>query len=232
MASTIPEESPAVYPTNIQGPDDGDDLDAASVLGSIAVGLRGLTNRTKYNSEKTFDVRSLLGFSGAPSTNVRLVFPPVYGAIDNAMGGTRWAIATAGTVPYALQYDVTDQTYLHIPLPGLPQRWWIDGFGVQVTGGSGHSGLPGSMPFLRLQQNDLGGSETLSWVQTDTSGSLGAYETLHNIERYNVSSDVKPQIGSGQQYHLELGGESGANALANKLICVSAWLRLKAEEPA
>ena len=74
-----------------------------------------------------------------------------------------------------------------------------------------HGGLPANMPTLSLNYWDVAtNSQFTVGTQTDTSGSVGAYEAVHLVT-LTVSHALSI---SGRRYVIQINGESSTNALA------------------
>jgi hypothetical protein len=127
------------------------------------------------------------------------------GAFDPA----DYAIATeqATRYWYALQ---TTACYLYLPLTMVQPAARIIGIEAQVKGASGHGDLPSSKPNLALVRQAPDGSATTNVAsQTDTSGSVGAYEATHTITIADLTSVPVDYV-----WEILITSESGTNSVA------------------
>jgi hypothetical protein len=147
--------------------------------------------------------------------NTAVWFLPTQGL---APANATWAIITDGSLGPSLAQISSTPTplYLGIPLPGITGL--IKEIGAYVTGGAGHSGLPATMPRLRLIRTSISGGTTthneLAGVN-DPSASLGAYQQQHTIVLTGLTVPVTPPAPSAWTY-LNFTGETGANALSGE----------------
>lgn len=124
-----------------------------------------------------------------------------------------------------LQTSVADQGSLYLQIPrfaGLK----LNEVHITLDGGnSDHAGLPQNMPTILVQRWQQGAGQAdvnitnVGSEQTDTSGSVSAYENLHLIS----SQSLNHSYSADSTYVLRIKGESGTNSLANVVRVHRAW---------
>ena len=212
MASVITELDQ--FDASITVPDDGDTSGAASVT-SAGVGFQPLANRTTFLKNRSAAASGgnlAVALDASINTNARFTF----------------AFGLAAPDYTQFQTDVTDAGGIQFHIPPI--------FGVQITnviarvhgdaGGVGtHAGLPGTLPIIELLSLDsTSGTGTVTSIatQVDTSASVGAYETMHNIDLGSLTEVA----GDNLTYIVRFTGETGANALVNRLALYQILLTL------
>lgn len=192
----------------IQAIADGDELKNAT----LAPGIQGLANRTRLLARRIWageaaSRKYLELFAGRDVQNHWTTASPPSGT------GSGLVLQQAGTDPTKGMWWTAV----------LPPKCTIKAVVAEVHGGSGHAGLPATMPALVLQAWDWSGA-TAQYAQTDPSASLGAYEIPHTIAKTGLSIGVTGTAGG--LYQVRIFGEGGANALANKFHIASVYLEL------
>jgi hypothetical protein len=97
-----------------------------------------------------------------------------------------------------------------------PKKGVIVAATMIISPASGHAGMPGTLPSIglrRRQQSALGAPDILG-NQTDPSGGLGAYETVHSVTLSGLSVPIEKL----DRYFLRIGGEEGANSITGLLL--------------
>lgn len=187
-------------PTNdtVTVPDPGDARTAASVGGPF----QNVTNRTEYLRQ-----RIPAGLSVTwqrPMTGV---------ALDAGTGGL-WARVGSLWV----QSDVTGLATMYVDLD-LPYNVTLDAVRLYLNGngagGGAHAGLPATKPTLTFNKLDTTASNSVvsTVTVTDAPGSLGAYETTHQVALTGMALFVDPAY----RFQVKITGEAGANAANLKL---------------
>lgn len=131
---------------------------------------------------------------------------------------TQWQFAF-GVVPLAVnQASVVSAYGIYFELP-QPKLGVLKDLTVRIAGASGHVGLPGTMPTLKLYRQD--GGSTGAPVQvgatiTDTSATTGAYELVHPLTITGLTEAMSGD--SGNRYYILVTGEAGANSVAGLAI--------------
>lgn len=187
------ELSPAAdtYHSTVTAPSDGDAANGTN----FQAGIQDCADNARYVRDRC---------PGAAASTV-IIIPPQIATPD--LDGY-WDLLGN----YQRQNDVSTSHKLYYPVV-MPPDGTITQVRCLVTGTGGHSALPANMPILRLYSLDSTGTTTQEGTVTDTSADLGAYETVHWITLSGLS------VSLGQDaYHVDLLGESGANALADKLV--------------
>lgn len=181
------------FDATVTVPDDGD----TSNVNSVNTAFQALANRTNY-------LRNRL-FGGGSPVNVPLAF------IENASSRFifrqgKWS-----------QGDVTDGGGLWLPLPftgGSCTGVIVSVNGDWLSAGT-HAGLPATMPAVELFKSDGTASAlpTSLGSQSDTSGSVGAYEATHDIELTISAESITDDVA----LWVKVTGEASTNALAGRL---------------
>lgn len=78
-----------------------------------------------------------------------------------------------------------------------------------------HAALPGSMPTLTLRKITINGAGAATWTQIDTSATVGAYNTPHDI---TLDLGADETIDKTAFFYVaQIEGEGGANAVDLKI---------------
>lgn len=94
----------------------------------------------------------------------------------------------------------------------LPHGQTLTGITARWAPAPAHGGVP-TMPVLTLYKVDRDGTQTSLGSQTDTnSGSVGAYETAHDIAITGLTHTIDRE---SYRYQFTLSGETGGNFVAN-----------------
>lgn len=197
-------------------PDDGDDVDAASVN----VGLQHLGDVTRLLMPGTAiacmpdAVRLIVPTSSAPAAGPALnamgTFVPLTSAqVDN--NGTQ-----LGFVRFVTVNSMAQAAIMHIPLDELTayNGWTLVSAVAKLKGKAGHGGLPADMPRIAVVRFGASANAALNsgsdW-QVDGAGSVGAYEADHDVTYTCNQNNV---IDCSQyRYALLLQNESNTNSL-------------------
>jgi hypothetical protein len=113
------------------------------------------------------------------------------------------------------QVDTASDWRIVFPIVVPPGDDLVDVF-VGMNGENGHAGLPATMPRARLVRAALDGTFTVLATSTDSSASVGAYETPHYIVLGvgSLDSGTMPQTANADPLYVIVQGETGVNALA------------------
>ena len=131
-------------------------------------------------------------------------------ADSNGDGSVEWQAFNNGSISYAKALSTDDN--IQLGLAALPDHGVITTIVATVQGDPGsHSALPTNMPDLRLYRQDSVGALTLEGSQSDTSGSVGAYEAVHTITISTLSEQVHG-AGGNDQCFIMLANEGSTNA--------------------
>ncbi|MGK3961314.1 hypothetical protein WMF01_12105 [Sorangium sp. So ce1667] len=223
--------NPAVYPDTFEGPDDGDGRDAASHLiafEALADRTAHLKSRLEGNVEFPADV-TLDGTLTAStvttgsveaedmSAGAYLVPERTIERCYEGVGGTddSWSFQEDGSTANNFHWiaTATGTHKLRISFPA-ESGWTITKVEASVQAQTGHTGLPGTMPTLRLVRRNITGSgaASTSWTGTDPSASTAAYQAVHWIP-VTVSGGHVVDATTGI-YYCVLTTESGTSELA------------------
>jgi hypothetical protein len=88
------------------------------------------------------------------------------------------------------------------------------GWGAGGSHGAFPGGKPAQMPFVKLHRV-VDGSYNLSATTTDASATVGAYEAPHTLTVAGIGEDP---LALGEKMFVSVGGESGANSIADSLL--------------
>lgn len=116
-----------------------------------------------------------------------------------------WEATTAGQWT-----NLSLGTSLVIPLQ-VPNGATLTEVEVRITGAAAHAGLPGTMPSIIVRRFDT--SSGLGFTlgsATDSSGTVGAFQSSHSITVSGLSHTIDRTIN---RYYVQLIAENGANAL-------------------
>ncbi len=214
MASVVTELDQ--FDASVIVPDDGDTSGAASVA-AAGVGFQPLANRTKHLQARNI---------GSAGGNLQLDLNAV---LENT--GSRFSF-NFGLAPPNFTWgnsNTTDAGGIYFMVPPM--------FGVQITNvvaryhGDGfaagaHGAVPATLPTVALQRLDTddGGNGNVSTVGTftDPSATVGAYETLHDIDL----SGLTALAGDDFVYVVRVTGEAGANAIDSRGVLYRVYLTL------
>jgi len=204
MASAVSETT--VYEASVIGPDGGDPRTAASVRD----GLQDLANRSKYLKVRADALNSYFGSSGVAGVGE---------CMQNLAGvalAANWDWAQDGTYG-PIQKNATVGTVLRVPFV-VPAGVTITDVRVYIKPAGAHGGLPAVMPAIQTKYLDITGTlNNVGTSQSDTSGSVGAYEAVHSITKTGLSFVT----GAAGHLFVDLTAESGANSLVGCLMLVS-----------
>lgn len=194
MSVTVTEAD--TYPTSLEVPSDGEQANQSGLLGTF---LQDLTDRTNFimkrlrggNVDQRFALELMNGSQRNPNTPDWIPDVAVYG------GWTQNDVGGAGRE-------------LYWSVPHMPASVLLKEVRVQIIGDS-HSSLPAQQPTLKVFEANLsGGSVSALGTLQDTAASVGAYETLHNLEITGLSKDLSDTT---KKYIIELEGEYSTNAV-------------------
>lgn len=176
------------WESTVVGTADGDTANAATFNSAP----QDLTNRTTYLYNRSPE---------ASQTEIPIP-PALFGNINDRFDFSSFSGMSVR------QSSVTDEGGAFFALPILTQ----DTVSLKVTidPGTGRAGLPATLPQIELWK--LGGSSAIA-TQTDTSGSLAAYETSHTITLSTAQS-----FDADQAYVLVVRGETDSNSQIGLLI--------------
>lgn len=128
----------------------------------------------------------------------------------------RFSLGIATNFLYYYQSSVTDAGRLRFGMPSLPPGLKIidlTAYFDNTTFGSAHAGLPATLPIVTLyRQTPSASTATSVGSQADTSASQAAYDAAHTIVL-----TLNHTVLSGNDYYVDLTGETGANSAASKL---------------
>jgi hypothetical protein len=219
-----------VTPTNgpwsatLNVPADGESVNSASVVGY----MQEVANRLEYLRQRT---------PGAnPVANLIELFPEIETA--NLSGVTDWILSSVGALggfpTYAtLLQQAIAQTAVKVSFPldkFLRTGMIIRAMSVDFNGKTGHAALPATRPTLYLHKfpRSTGTAyasfytpgnlipATLIDSQADLSANTAAYEVMHSISKTLAAPETVDL--ANWTYLLSIGGEYGANALANSFM--------------
>lgn len=126
-----------------------------------------------------------------------------------AQGLIQTSIASTGRVMLACP---------HLPQIAVGNHTLIAAI-VNFTGGSGHAGLPATMPHIDLYgQAFAGGAPTLLGSADDTSASVVIYEALHAVSITGLTTPLE----NYETYYLAILGEASTNASTGLLVTSAA----------
>lgn len=99
----------------------------------------------------------------------------------------------------------------------LPNGCTMTGFRVNYRAAAGHGGLPQFMPKLQLVTRSTTGTlEVVVATATDSSPSVGAFETNHTIQSAAFALGINTTLGSTHWW--KFTAENGTNATPNGLV--------------
>lgn len=201
--------SSTAWNTDYTIPDDGDDIDAASVnVAEEAVG-----NRTECLRRQVYGI-PLASDAGGGYDWVPVALTPVANEGDNwsfrIPPRTGTGVGAAGWV----QLSAADHYALVFPLDDLPKAGKLVQLIAQVVAGTGHSTLPGAThrPELQLWVQDPGDATatvTLVQSQTDASASVAAYEANHTITMTGITTVTWENAAQSRYYAVLYGEDNG-----------------------
>ncbi len=197
-------------------PDDGDTSGAASVT-AAGVGFQPLANRTKHLQARNIgsaggnlqlDLNAVL-----ENTSARFGFSFGVGAPNFTWGNID--TTTAGGIYFMVP------PMFGVQITNVVARYHGDGFGAGA-----HGAVPGTLPTVALQRLDTddGGNGSVSTIGTftDPSATVGAYETLHDIDL----SGLTAVAGDDAVHVVRITGETGANAIDGRGVLYRVYLTL------
>lgn len=196
MATNITEADS--FNATCSAPDDGDTASAASLV-APGTGLQVLADRTRYLYNRNI---------AAKGGTLYVPMCVMYNA------STRFTAFAGGVLE---QTSVASAGQLDIQIPPVYGAA-LTGITAYVHGDYGlagpHAALPGTMPRLNAQKLGLT-TATISALgtATDTSATVGAYESYHTIEVTFSPYDFV----TTESVHASFFGETGANSLAAAL---------------
>lgn len=112
------------------------------------------------------------------------------------------------------QTDTTSAAIAWVDLD-LPHNSTLTALSVSVSAGSGHGGLPAVMPAIRAYQMTDSDSVAITVSTSDTSASVGAFQSTHSISVSGLSVLIDR---STSRYALRFTSESGLNAADDLLL--------------
>lgn len=127
-----------------------------------------------------------------------------------------------------LQHDVVNAHHIMFPLNLLPGDR-LDTLSVRLQGGKGggHSTVPTAQPSVEIVSMSSNGISTLHATAFDPSGSVGAYDALHNINFLSLALLV-PSDPLYARVIGEQGPGAGAVADTTELVSISGTLTPRA----
>ncbi len=143
-----------------------------------------------------------------------------YWEFDEANGEDFWSL-TIGAAPgnWVMGRVAASGAQLFFPLRVDPGDV-ITNIIVTVDGavGSGHAGLPSALPDITLVEGGVGLAVDIA-SETDTSGSLGAYEAVHTITLDNTTTGgIFPYTALTDKFYLlRINGERGTDSEGDEL---------------
>lgn len=185
------------WTTPLVAPSDGDAVTGAS----IQTPVQGVGNRTEFLRKR------ILGTETGD-----IISLPLNQFFVAASGGAfKWTASLGAAAEAGWQQNDVGAAYsLGFPVP-LPKHCVIKSVTAAIRGASGHAGLPGTMPVLRLlQQDPSGGNAAVIGSQTDASPNVPSYEVTHLVTISGLSQAVA--FDELYNYYVLLHGEGGANA--------------------
>lgn len=181
-------------------PDDGDAANAASV----EAGMQDLGDRSLYLRNR---------IPGAAATHT-VVVPSMVANV-----GTASSARFVQEEECVLQNDVTDSGWVKMPIFGIPTVCTIALAKLYVTGlysAGAHAGLVETPPMFWIDRVDMttGVATSITGDVSDPHAgvNLALYETMHAI----TSPALAEVTSATRSYYLNIRGEGGANATANK----------------
>ncbi len=195
------------YTAALQVPNDGEDVNQASLLSNF---VQGLGNRTLHLKNKTPGVGATYQIEiplGSASLNI----------------GTRFAFLESALLWQ--QTSVADGGALYFPLPLMAAYGTLKEVHLIVDGGSTHGGVPATKPKITIMRNvaTIGAASITApasvGTATDSSASVGSYELVHAISVTGLAV-VPTDINT---HWLKVEGETGANSVANELRVLRAY---------
>jgi hypothetical protein len=164
------------------------------------VPFEGLLDRTAWLHDRMARLVPGAGATLGAVTVVHVVAPqPIF--TDN------WGVING---PFAVQQNsVASGNNVIVALPRPPAGKILE-IQALVKGSAGHGALPAIKPKLDLYRQDflMTGSGTLVATVTDSSASVGAYETGHALDLFALNHTLVGQ----DFYYMIVSGESGANS--------------------
>jgi hypothetical protein len=141
-------------------------------------------------------------------------YQPGYGVTDNGTGaptGGTWIYVTGGAVAGIWRQNVINTAELYIPLNPVHGDT-LQIVTVRYLGSAAHGAgaPPGTMPTLRIYRADMstGAQTQIGSTGTDASGTIAAYELLHDITCSAIAHVVDRTVN---RYYALLRGETGGN---------------------
>jgi hypothetical protein len=125
-----------------------------------------------------------------------------------------WGVGTFNVA--SLAQSGTTTPFASVECPRMPATGAVlIGAKIVVDPGTGRGGLPATMPEITLYRRDMGSGASSLGSQVDTSGSVGAYETEHDIEITGLTEDADDPDA---MYIVSIEGESGANSQTGAIV--------------
>lgn len=184
---------------------------ALNTLHSTVVKLSGSQTITgaKIFDDLTLSVANLLKY--APRTITR-----VYSLDGAQFDSTKWEFTPTGTYSWRVRTTAVDaNAHLTIPVR-VPHNASISAVSARLVPNTGHGALP-VQPTIRLvrMQRTGGSTETSLGSFQDNQGTVGAYETAHQLNLTGLGVTVD---NTAYDYAIVITGESGGNALTHLAI--------------
>ena len=169
----------------------------------------GTTGKFKPDADKTYFTGSgWPNFNGARALTSHV--PPCHLHYDKSVAPVAFAENTAEKVQ---QVDNTGPPSLNFWVT-LPVGAVVASVTVAVKKAAGAGALPGTMPTVALYRHNLASDAVTTVISaaTDASGTLGAYQTYHDV---TATAGLGHTVAEGFNYFVTVTGDSNSTSAAN-----------------
>lgn len=160
--------------------------------------------------------------TGAPSrvqlTSRNVVRNQSLAGMPDGASFTDWGFGGGGFDPAWKQLTIPGAAVpLFLFLDNLADGNELDEVIVSIEPGTGHGGLPATLPQITLQSIEQSTNvvNTHGSAAVDPSASVGAYELVHDITL--VLTPLLIDLAN-RRYFIKYEGEAGANSVVNKIV--------------
>lgn len=138
------------------------------------------------------------------------LWPPTPSEV-NSDWGTPMGVSTVFG-PALTQRGITGTPTAIVQLTNVPNKGTLKSVTATVKG-TGHSGLPATLPHMKLWKIALTGAAVTTLIEdvVDPSASQAAYDVVHQIS----TATFTEVLDTAKAFFAEFRGEAGANAIAN-----------------